>query len=88
MYICLHDIIEDDDDGVELIEKEFGIDVLIGVLWMSVPKKRVRGGVAKLIQRKPECGSKLAQFIAIYLSAATGRPTDDGFHSSLTFLLE
>lgn len=87
MYICLHDIIEDDDDGVELIEQDFGIDMLIGVLWMSVPKKRVRDGIAKLIQRKPEYGSRLASFTAIHLSAATGKPTDDGFHDSLTFLL-
>ncbi len=87
MYICLHDIVEDDDDGVDLIENEFGIEMLIGVLWMSVPKKRVWDGVAKLIHRKPEYGSRLANFIAIYLSTATGKPTDDGFHDSLTFLL-
>ena len=67
-YICLHDIIEDNEDGVELIEKEFGIETVISVLWMSIPKKRVREGVEKLIRRKPEYSQKLWQFTAIYMS--------------------
>lgn len=87
MYICLHDIAEDDDDGVELIEKEFGIEILTDVLWMSIPKKRVRDGVVTLIWTKPEYRSALEKFTSIYLSAQNGKPTDEWFSESLTFLL-
>lgn len=87
MLICLHDVAEDDDIGIELIAKEFGIGVLIDVLWMSVPKKRVRDGVEKLIQRKSAYRTSLGQFTALHLSTADGRPTDVGFHDSLEYLL-
>ena len=88
MLICLHDVAEDDDIGVELIAKEFGIDTLIDVLWMSVPKKRVRDGVEKLIQRIQKYGVTLEKFISMHNIVQIGRPTDDGFMDSVIFRLE
>jgi hypothetical protein len=88
ILICLHDIAEDDNDGVELIEEEFGIDTLIEVLWMSVPKKRVRDGVTRLILGKPKYSEVLKQFTNIYQNVQVGKPIDKGYIDSLTFLLE
>jgi hypothetical protein len=87
MLICLHDIIEDDDDGVELIEEEFGIEVLIAVLWMSVPKKRVRDGVARLILGKLKYSEALKQFTNIYHNVQVGKPTDKGYIDSVHVIL-
>jgi hypothetical protein len=71
-----------------LTEQEFGIDTLIEILWMSVPKKRVRDGVMKLIQRTPEYEVKLEKFISIHNIVQVGSPTDGEFMDSVIFTLE
>ncbi len=41
LYIILHDCIEDNKDGLQMIQKYFGNEMMISVLWMSAPKVAV-----------------------------------------------
>ncbi|MBX9809874.1 hypothetical protein K2X92_05785, partial [Candidatus Gracilibacteria bacterium] len=67
--LILHDCIEDNDVGLHsIIEKGFDINIIIDVLWMSKPTKRVINQVMKLEKTYPAIFDKLKSvgFLEIY----------------------
>lgn len=67
--LILHDSIEDNDNGlISIIEKSFDINIIIDVLWMSKPTKRVIHQVMKLEQSYPAIFDvlKTVWFIEMY----------------------